>query len=147
MTELAAALVASLGALAGAAIGAYGTLRVAKAQAAISRASMLFESRLKLYAALLPLTEYGPEDRPKELPLGEREALAGKLTVWYYKDGAGLLLSGKGLEHFREARAALAKRDAAPTEIWTALSELRTELKIDLGVREPEERLIPVPPV
>jgi hypothetical protein len=108
---------------------------------------MLFESRLKLYAALLPLTEYGPEDRPKELPLGEREALAGKLTVWYYKDGAGLLLSGKGLEHFREARAALAKRDAAPTEIWTALSELRTELKIDLGVREPEERLIPVPPV
>lgn len=102
--------------------------------ATLARAAQVFEKRFDAYAALLPLTQ-----EPKA---GERAELAAKLTEWFYADGAGLLLSGRAFEQFQNVRQALAAPDveASAADLGDKLSRLRTDLKIDLGVRQPSER-------
>jgi hypothetical protein len=92
------------------------------------------------FGRLLPLTEYGSEETPWDLPLPERTKLARKMTDWYYEEGSGLLLSRKSMGQFQLARRALEDPEAKPQEIRTALSLLRTDLKIELGIRDPAER-------
>jgi hypothetical protein len=40
---------------------------------------------------------------------------------------------------FQAARAALEDPGSKPDEIWRAMSDLRTRLKVELGVRNPVE--------
>jgi hypothetical protein len=89
---------------------------------------------------LLPLTDYGRETDPKELTLNQRRDLEEELRAWFYKNGAGLLLSGRAFEQFQKARTMLVAKDADRFVIHKELSKLRTDLKIDLGVRQPQER-------
>lgn len=108
--------------------------------AVLGRVQPLFERRFAAYSALLPYTEYGPEGEPREVPSSERKTLSDRLSEWYYADGAGLLLSGRALEQFLRARQTLISADATNQAVQDELSKLRTALKIDLGVRQPEER-------
>jgi hypothetical protein len=108
--------------------------------AILARAPELFQRRLEAYGDLLPLTDYGKENNPKELTLDQRKDLENRLRAWFYKKGAGLLLSGRAFEQFQRARTTLVMRDADPSAIQKELSKLRTDLKIDLGVRQPQER-------
>jgi hypothetical protein len=108
--------------------------------AALGRAVPLFERRFDAYSRLWPLTSYGPEGKPKELDAAARQDVADQLNDWFYTDGAGLLLSGRALRQFIEARDILMEADATGHAIWDKLSRLRTDLKIDLGVRQPRER-------
>ncbi|KRB43021.1 hypothetical protein [Terrabacter sp. Root181] len=104
------------------------------AEPAIAGIQGLFDQRLNRYSALLALTENVPgtaEDRQK---------LSKQIRQWYYTDGAGLLLSGRALRQFLETRDALADSNATEAEVALKLSLLRTDLKIDLGVRHPDER-------
>jgi hypothetical protein len=66
--------------------------------------------------------------------------LEERLRVWFYEKGAGLLLSGRAFEQFQKARMTLVTKDASGFAIHKELSKLRTDLKIDLGVRQPQER-------
>jgi hypothetical protein len=128
-------------ALAGSAIGALATIKARRPfpqELALSRAGVLLDRQLSAFAELLLLTEYGPG----AMPLSERKERAGKMTDWYYKEGAGLLLTGTSMEQFVAARAAL-ESEAPDEEVRTALSLLRTDLKIELGVRQPSERDVP----
>jgi hypothetical protein len=111
-------------------------------EATLARTQPLFEKRFEAYGGLLPLTDYGPEDKPKDLDPRAKRDLASKLTDWFYEAGAGLLLSGRALEQFQKARRAIDNPDAAPTDIRRELSQLRIDLEIDLGVRQPRERTV-----
>jgi hypothetical protein len=113
---------------------------VFRQEAVLARTQPLFERRFEAYGRLLPLTDYGPENHPKQLDLTQRELLAEKLSDWFYEKGAGLLLSGRALEQFNAARNVLRTPNARPEAVRKELSGLRTDLKIDLGVRQPRER-------
>jgi len=94
----------------------------------------LFETRLLAYGALLPLT------RPK--PDGQTQTSPDALTDWYYASGNGLLLSGDALRAFLDARKTLRDPSATTDSVKETMSALRTELKIDLGTRHPDERRV-----
>jgi hypothetical protein len=111
-------------------------------QATLGRLSSLFEKRFDAYSSLLPLTEYGTEADPRELDRQARDGLANRMTAWFYEDGAGLLLSGRALEQFNRARETLRSPTLPGSSLRAELSKLRTDLKIDLGVRQPQERSV-----
>ncbi len=143
MPELATSLVSAGAALVGAGIGAYATIKARRPfeqELALSRAGALLERQLLAFGQLLPLTEYGSEEAPLDLPLGERQQRARKLTAWYYEEGSGLLLSRKSMGQYQAARKALQNPEAEPAEIRTALSLFRTALKIEIGIRDESER-------
>jgi hypothetical protein len=71
-----------------------------------------------------------------------RRDLADQLTSWYYEDGAGLLLSGRSFAQFERVRKALVTAQVDGTRLRREFSQLRTDLKIDLGVRQVQERAI-----
>jgi hypothetical protein len=93
-------------------------------EAMLARTQALFERRFEAYGGLLPLTDYGREDQPKNLDRSARRDLASKLTDWFYEGGAGLLLSGRALEQFEKARWALKSAEATPADI-REVSQLR----------------------
>jgi hypothetical protein len=97
----------------------------------------LFDARLASYRALLPLTQRGQFTAGDEVARG---ALAGKLTTWFYDEGGGLLLSQESFQIWHRIRGHLMDGTIAPDVIDTEFSELRTSLKIDLGVRHADER-------
>jgi hypothetical protein len=68
---------------------------------------------------------------------------ATTLRNWYYA-GGGLLLSNKAFPAFRLAQAHLTRAGSTDSDRSTALSRLRTEIKVDLGVRDAAEREIEV---
>jgi hypothetical protein len=108
--------------------------------AVLARASDLFEKRFDAYGRLLPLTDYGPAGNPKDLTLAEREDLENRLSTWFYERGAGLLLSGRAHEQLVKVRKLLLEKAVDKADIRDAFTQLRTDLKIDLGVRQPQER-------
>jgi hypothetical protein len=103
--------------------------------------SRLLDARLASYASLFELTEYGPKESPRQLADSARAERATTLRNWYYA-GGGLLLSNKAFPAFRLAQAHLTRAGSTDSDRWTAFSRLRTELKVDLGVRDAAEREI-----
>lgn len=119
-----------------------GTPTAFRKEAALGRTQPLFEKRFEAYARLLPLTDYGPEHDPKQLDRRARSRLAARLSSWFYNDGAGLLLSGRAFRQLQIVRTKLASADATDAELREEFTKLRTDLKIDLGVRQPRERQV-----
>ncbi len=97
------------------------------------------EARLASYTLVLKLTRYGPEDRPLVLSSDEREQRADALMDWFY-GGGGLLLSSEAHIAFLSAHRHLTNAQATDKHRRDAFSALRTELKIDLGVGQADER-------
>lgn len=96
----------------------------------------VIQARLGAYAKLLPFTEWLPgDDKP-----GREE----RLKNWFYEEANGLLLSGDAFTDFLHARKLLLDPGLTDSDIRAAMSALRTELKIDLGVRDVTERHIPL---
>jgi hypothetical protein len=145
MSDVAATTVTAAATLLGAGLGSYTTYKLTRPyrqEAALNRIAAIFESRLPVYLRQWKLTEYGPEEAPRNLPLVEREALVQQMRDWYYRDGGGLLISGRAFNRWRSARDELLRPEATPGEIWKSLTALRTALKIDLGVRQLEEATV-----
>jgi hypothetical protein len=109
-------------------------------QALLARLPAIFNQRFQAYAELLPLTDCGSESQPKDLTHARREELADSLRSWYYRGGAGLLLSGRTLQQFEKARGRLLDQSANASDVRQELSRLRSDLKIDLGVSQSRER-------
>jgi hypothetical protein len=108
----------------------------------------LVQARMQTYTALYALSRFGPEDAPLTLSASECAVRAEKLLDWFYA-GGGLVLSGEAFVAFRRAQKRLMQHDATDAARWHAFSALRTELKIDVGVRHADVRAIPlaeVPP-
>ena len=104
---------------------------------AVERSPHLFERRLEVYAKLLDAMRGAARG---DMNPEARATMATELTNWYYSDGAGLLLSGRSLSQFLIARASLESHDVDADQVRNDLSWLRTELKVDLGVRQADER-------
>jgi hypothetical protein len=113
-------------------------------EAALGRTQSLFEKRFDVYARLLLLTDYGTENEPRRLDKAARAELSGQLRDWFYKCGGGLLLSGRAFDQFQRVSRELASSHATDADIRMEFSKLRTDLKIDLGVRQPGEREVPI---
>jgi hypothetical protein len=105
------------------------------AQSSVAGIEGLFVERLRKYARLLSLTGNAPGN------MEDRKKLSKQIRQWYYDGGAGLLLSGRALRQLLAARHALADSSVTEAEVSKNLALLRTDLKIDLGVRPPDERL------
>ena len=110
---------------------------------AVERVGGLFQARLKAYRELMQmLTPVSMTDGEQRSTLANRDD--GPLAAWYKK--YGLLLSGDSLNRYLYLRELLAseEHDITPADLVQALdgacSALRTELKIDLGERHPDER-------
>jgi hypothetical protein len=103
------------------------------------QAESLLNARLDAYEALIPLTDYGPEDQPLAMSLEDRGTRATEMMVWFYERG-GLLMSSDALVAFRLAHQRLTASDADDHARRKAFSALRTELKIELGVGSADER-------
>lgn len=106
------------------------------------RPPALADARLDAYRALLPLTDVGRPGKITALSPRERRKREDALTAWYY-GGGGLLLSEHAHRAFLAARSRLEDPHAKDEHIRCAMSTLRTELKIDLGVRHADERDVP----
>jgi len=145
MSDALTNLVTAAGTLGGAGIGAYVTLRVHRRERSERVQERLFEARRAAYGRLMRLTDVGREDQPSEMGDEARGERANAMTAWYYQDGSGLLLSSGALRQFLRVRAALSAPASEPAAIRDAMSLLRTELKIELGVREEAERDVPTP--
>ena len=138
------------GELAGALIGGAATLGVAgvtwavtlkttrtfSEERALSVAPGLFEARIASYGRLWELTEVGQEPTNDDADYPDAASRAADMRRWYYEKGAGLLLSDDAQALWFKIRLRL---DAPPVKhraIWSAMSLLRTELKLDLQVRD-----------
>ncbi|MEZ5080339.1 MAG: hypothetical protein R2878_06745 [Thermoleophilia bacterium] len=110
--------------------------------ATLQRAAALFERRVECYGELLPLLDLGPESAPRELTSSERAVLVRRLREWFYSGVSGLLLSGRALEQFLRVQDLLADPDVTPEDLRDGFSRFRTDLKVDLGVRQPQETSI-----
>jgi hypothetical protein len=112
---------------------------------AVEPGPALVEARLSAYQTLLGLTNAGSPGKATTLKAKQRRTRAKELTAWFY-GGGGLVLSGDAHRAFYAARSRLEDEHATDEQVRTALSSLRTELKIDLGVRHPDERDVPMAP-
>jgi hypothetical protein len=111
--------------------------------AATEQRAALITARLDAYQRLLQLSNVGPPGKAMKLTSRERRKRARALTAWFY-EGGGLLLSGDAHRAFYAARARLEDEHATGDGVRAVLSALRTELRIDVGVRHPDERHVPM---
>jgi hypothetical protein len=116
------------------------TTRTYREDRSISVAPGLFEARITHYGSLWQLTDVGPEptDHSGQYTPYDNSALtAAAMRRWYYENGAGLLLSDDSQALWAKICARL--ENEPPVErmaVWSAMSLLRTELKLDLQVRD-----------
>lgn len=110
----------------------------------VSSVSGLFDRRADAYAKLLPLTSLDSALLSADTGYGARMERAEKLSEWLYSSEGGMVMSGSMLASFLELREALEDARATPEDLRNALSSLRTSMKIDLGVRHPDERDLPM---
>jgi hypothetical protein len=141
-----AAISAAAG-LVGVWIGVRGTAKVAGEfwrRERIEATGPLVEARIKRYASLLKLTESGPEETPKAWTAPDLAFIDQQLRRWFYTECAGLLLSQRTQDQWRDVRKILVKGQAIAAagplddqhnkDIQTAMSCLRTRLKQDIHV-------------
>jgi hypothetical protein len=145
VSEVDAQLVAAGGTVIGAAVGGLIALRATlpyRKQRALNRQTALVAARLETYRKVLEWMRpyFDNQGKALEVSVGDRQEHVRRLRDWYYEGGAGLLLSGNAFNAYRDCRSALLDPRASSESVAKALSLLRTELKIDIGSREPKER-------
>jgi hypothetical protein len=101
----------------------------------------LFEARVNRFGGLLDLTQ-PLSTASQESSVEVRNRRADDLTKWYYTDSAGLLLGGDSMVAWFRLRDGLRDPTITDHHFATMFSDLRTCLKIDLGVRHADERYV-----
>jgi hypothetical protein len=101
--------------------------------------TVLLEQRLKDYRDLWSLTEPTSRRHVGALDRGSQEALAERLTHWYYS-GGGMVLSGEARTAFFRARDSLGLDSETSLNSWReivigAFSKLRTAMCEDIDSR------------
>jgi hypothetical protein len=143
--EVAGALIGGATSLVVAAVtwtAAVKTTRTYREEQAISVAPGLFDARITHYGRLWQMTDVGPEPTDHTARYDNSEHTAAEMRHWYYENGAGLLLSDDTQALWAKIRASLEKQPPVKhLAMWSAMSLLRTELKLDLQVRDERAKL------
>jgi len=134
------ALLALAGAVLGAGALVFTSLSYRK-QSALYKTAALTEPRVAAYSAIVKeFRRYVDEaSKPVDVPFDVRHELASTMQAWYFEQG-GWLMDGNTFNSYRVVRQKLRTRAADAESVFNALSALRTEMKIELGVRELGER-------
>jgi hypothetical protein len=139
-SDVIVAVVTATAGVLGALVGGLVTWKVAGPyweRAKLSAVQPLLEARLPAYEALWELADYGPEGSPKQLSDEERRELVARIRAWYYTNGAGLLLSGRARRQWTAVQKQLLATPSDAEAIRKAMSCLRTRLKQDIHVHDP----------
>jgi len=146
-SAIAGAVITTVGALAVGLIAALVTLvgyRSFGEERSLSVAASVFDARLAAYAKLWSTVQVrGEEDDPKLIDAADASRTADWLTEWYFEGGNGMLLSPDAQALWAQIRDGLRTiddRKVRRSAGWAAMSLLRTELKIDLTVKEAASR-------
>jgi hypothetical protein len=110
----------------------------------VTRVAGLFDHRAAAYKELLPLTRFDPAFAEESTRIQARKRRAEDLTEWLYSSGGGIVMSGSMLATFLTVRNSLEAQSIPADELKRDFSSLRTSMKIDLGVRHPDERDVPM---
>lgn len=78
----------------------------------------------------------------------ERHERIAAIRAWFYsgEHGGGLLLGGGAHKAYLDLVTVLQHPEPPAKDVQKRGSSLRTELKLDLHVRQPTERTLPLPP-
>lgn len=140
-TDAIDAIITAAAGLFGAAVGGWVTWKVSGPyweRAKLSAVGPLIEARLPAYQTLWKLTDYGPEESPSQLTPVQRRDLAEQIRAWYYKDGAGLLMSDGARRQWTAVQEQLLDDAVDGQAMRRAMSCLRTRLKQDVHVHDPD---------
>ena len=135
--EIVAALIALAGALGVSAISAISGLRLWESQK-LNAVQPLTEKRIERYTGLWKLTDFGTKDHPADRTIEERRHVVVQLRHWYYAQGGGLLLSEDARRQWSAAVCRLEQPKAKPSAVRTSMTCLRTRLKQDVHVHDPD---------
>jgi len=96
--------------------------------------------QLRAYRSLWAITEEASPSVEKEPTAVERRQLEEKFRKWYYEEGNGIFLSKESRGILVQAKQSLSNTDTIKfAEVIKTLSQLRSQLKNDLGVYGKEE--------
>ena len=97
-------------------------------------------SRLNAYLKLWSLTEILSPSTDEVITKEDKEELFNRLRSWYYEDGNGVYLPLETADLFLKAKQTLnPKEGSAEIKIKNAFSELRTQLKVDIGTYDTKQ--------
>jgi hypothetical protein len=99
----------------------------------------ILEPQLEAYRQLWSLMDVASPSLDKEFTPDERKSLEGKLRAWYYEGGNGIFLSLESRGLLVQAKEYLLNSEKASSEIRKKLSELRSQMKNDIGVYGTED--------
>jgi hypothetical protein len=139
-SDIIVAIITAGAALLGALVGGLVTWKVAGPyweRARLNAVQPLIQARLPAYETLWELADYGPPGSPKRLNEDERQELITKIRAWYYANGAGLFLSDRARRQWSAVQDKLLATPSDPEVIRKAMSCLRTRLKQDIHVHDP----------
>jgi hypothetical protein len=94
----------------------------------------ILEPQLEAYRKLWALMDVASPTLVKEWSREERGTLEAKLRAWYYEKGNGIFLSRESRAFLVEAKKSLLDAKIASDAIRGTLSNLRSQLKNDIGV-------------
>jgi hypothetical protein len=117
------------------------TVRLNEGDPVVDWGAGLFEARIHRYGSLLALTQ-PLSTGPRRSSVAVRNKRADDLTKWYYTDSGDLLLSGDSMLAWFRLQERLVDPTTTNEVIETMFRDLRTCLKIDLGVPNAEERYV-----
>lgn len=100
----------------------------------VSTRVRIAERRLPSYRKLWEITQPTTKARDSQLSMEERKELYGKLCSWYYETGNGIFLSNNTRELYLSAREDLIKDTISNEEVTKTFSNLRTEIKNEIGI-------------
>ena len=102
----------------------------------------LLEPRVEAYRKLWALTVNASPSLTKDFTKEEREELEKQLRDWYYDSGNGIFLSKESRKLLVEAKGLLLRGGSA-ADIREKLSQLRSQMKNDVGVYGREDVAAP----
>lgn len=129
--EVIAALIAGIGGIITAVISLSQT-QTLKKDIFLTAAKEITERRLRHYSRLWQLTSVAKPSDPEIDTIEKRISLEKKMSEWYFKFGAGMLMSREAREVFVECKALLVDKSVDSKVVVDRLSSLRSHLKSDI---------------
>lgn len=98
----------------------------------MAAAKEVTERRLSAYSKLWDITSVAKPSNPDIGTMEKRNSLEVRLSKWYFKNGAGMLMSPGAREIFVDCKDMLVDQSLDSSDVVSHLSGLRSRLKGDI---------------